>query len=108
MQDVLGASEGDMEKAKAWLADMDPFVVEANELPHDMLPDMYAATNSSTPTSTSSSDVGSRSHKKGPSGEDVYWSHRKGAVQLSRQWRKLFRKCASPSAKLNVCIGRFT
>jgi hypothetical protein len=98
MQSVLVASDGDMETAKAWLFDMDPFVTEANELPHQMLRAMYVEKDSMTDCAdASSSEVGSSS-RDAFSSEDVYWAHRKGAVRLSREWRKLFRKCVSFAA----------
>ena len=86
--------------AKTWLQDMDPFVAEANELP-DQLPPMYAADGANNSSVRSISGVQGESNTTSGS-EDVYWSHRQGAVRLTREWRKLFRKCAL-TRSLNAC-----
>lgn len=90
VQSVLEACDGDMEKAKAWLLDMDPFVAEGNELP-TQLQAMYAE-GSSEKQSTAGAPNGSETSTSASSGEDVYWTHRKEAIRQCRQWRKLFRK----------------
>ena len=90
MQSVLVACDGDMAKAKGWLIDMDPFVAEGNELP-TQLQAMYAEGTSDMQSTEELPDA-SNDNNSVSSTEDVYWKHRKAAIRLSRQWRKLFRK----------------
>lgn len=93
LQSVIQACEGDVGVAKAWLVDMDPFVAEANELP-DQLPPMYVTED--THSGSVRNVAGRQRENTTASGsEDVYWAHRQGAVRLTREWRKLFRKCVS-------------
>lgn len=94
MQSVLEACDGNMDKAKAWLLDMDPFVAEDNELPHQLLP-MYAEDNTGKHSVEANSGIGEGGRSIDTGSGDLYWAHRQGAVKLSREWRKLFRKCVA-------------
>jgi hypothetical protein len=108
MQGVLEACGNDLDQARLWLLDMDPFVAECSELP-EALP-MYAdeanqrtqmhadelnhrpAHQPGMPTPRPEARISSSAPQDAAAQHDVYWLHRRDAVRLSREWRRLFRR----------------